>query len=125
MKYERPLQYGETVRVHKNLNTGKWSVSARIPKKGFQVVAHLDTVTIHNARPKVSLKGVQRIRTNKVRSVVARIQGTYMGTNIDTSRTTTIHYNPYRNENFTYTDGTTYTGSDVAIFGDCLSHFNI
>ena len=125
MKYARQPILGETVRVHKNLNTGKWSVSARIPKKGFQVIAHLDTVTIHNAIPKVSIKGVQRIREKQVRSVVARIEGTYIGTDIDTSSTATIHYNPYRNENFTYTDGTIYTGSSVATFHSASTHFNI
>lgn len=125
MKYARQPITGKTVRVHKNLNTGKWSVSARIPKKGFQVIAHLDTVTIHNAIPKVSLKGVQRIRKNNVRSVVARIEGTYIGTNIDTAANTAIHYNPYRHENFTFTDGTIYTGSSVATFHSASSHFNI
>tara|TARA_R100000808_G_scaffold13906_2_gene33322 strand:- start:15417 stop:15794 length:378 start_codon:yes stop_codon:yes gene_type:complete len=125
MKYARKPITGETVRVHKNLNTGKWSVSARIPKKGFQVIAHLDTVTIHNAIPKVSIKGVQRIREKQVRSVVARIEGTFIGTNIDTAASTAIYYNPYRNENFTYTDGTIYKGSSVGTFHSAASHFNI
>ena len=116
-KYARSLIKGETIRVHKNLNNGKWSISARIPKKGFQVVAHLDSVNLLNVKPIVSIKGVDRIRVRKVRAVVAKIEGIYTTSNVNKEvGTTKISFNPYKSYDFFYDCGTIFKFSIAAKF---------
>ena len=115
-KYARPLIKGETIRVHKNLNNGKWSVSARIPKKGFQVVAHLDSVNLLNVKPIVSVKGVDRIRVRKVRAVVAKIEGIYTTNSVKVD-SIKIGFNPYNSYNFyTLYSGGKFKGANAAKF---------
>tara|TARA_R100000458_G_scaffold16764_1_gene14416 strand:- start:690 stop:1064 length:375 start_codon:yes stop_codon:yes gene_type:complete len=123
MKYKRKLIEGETVRVHKNLNNGKWSISARIPKKGFQVVAHLDTVTLLNVTPKISQAGIKRIRTKKVRAVVAYLEGTFTFNNVS-ALSIGVFFNPYKNTHFVSTRGE-FTTANLAHFAPNSSHFTI
>jgi len=124
MKYKRELIDGEEIRVHKNLNNGKWSVSARIPKKGFQVVAHLDTVNVINAIPKISLATLKRIKTRNIRNVCAHIQGFY--TTINSGQLDIkVSYNPYRNDNFTLENGEIFVRSNHAHFAKNASNFTI
>jgi hypothetical protein len=126
MKYARPLIENETVRVHKNLNNGKWTIRARVHGKGFQVMAHVDNVTILNPTPKVSIPGVARIISNQVRAVVACIEGTYCtkaGT-YGLMEHVDVRYNPYRNSQFTTTNGI-FKAAKVAVFEANNPHFTI
>ena len=124
MIYERELIKGELVRVHKNLNTGKWTVSAKIPGKSWQPVKSLDNITLHDASPIVSLSGVNRIRNKNSREVIAKIEGYYIS---NTSKTTdySVHFNPFRSEDFTLENGTVYHNSNYAYFTSDCGHFYI
>jgi hypothetical protein len=99
MKYKRTPIIGETVRVHKNLNNGKWSVSGRVKGKGFQVIAHLDSVSLGNAIPKISKAGIHKVRANGVRRVCAYMQGEYKGT-YGKDYGSRVSFNPYQNDHF-------------------------
>lgn len=131
MKYARPLIDGEPIRVHKNLNNGKWSVSAKIQGKGFQVVAHLDSVVVLNPTPKINFNGVGRIRDRQRRAVVAQIEGTYSTIKRPLLATGDIvSYNPYRSQHFTQrtphlNNETIFTGSKIGVFAQDEPHFTI
>lgn len=141
-------EYGTRVQVHKNLlrqlhgKSDQWTIRVYIKGKGWRNACHVETCTLTNAVPIASAAGAARIRCNAKldptaqgrcterkgqREVVARIEGILsdeclvadsVNTELDS-----VHYNPWRSDDFTYADGTTYVGSAVAYFPLIESHF--
>tara|TARA_R100000084_G_C4612050_1_gene128623 strand:+ start:426 stop:791 length:366 start_codon:yes stop_codon:yes gene_type:complete len=118
------LQEGQKVRVHFNLRTKKWVVSTKVEGK-WKKQGDYEQVALVNAIPCTSLKGAERIRRNKSREVIARIEGNYINVNsIDkTSLIHEVHYNPYKSEHFTYQNGSIYSGSDTCYFPANVGYF--
>jgi len=121
---ERPsVNTGDRVRVYKNLTTGKWSITVKVPGKGWRLSRHADTVVILNAVPHCSTAGAARIRRTRSREVVARIEGTLVNVDASTCSGTPIRYNPFRSDHFTTPDGDTFTGCREAHFPLKAGHF--
>ena len=116
---------GDPVRVHKNLNTGTWSLQVKVKGKGWRVACHPDRVTLRDAIPVCSAAGAARIRARSRRAVVASISGILVSIDQDhpIQGAQSIHYNPFRSDDFTYQDGTTYTGSTLAHFPSACPSF--
>ena len=121
LKYARQPIQGEPVRVYKNLNNGRWSLQARIAGKSWQVITHLDAVSLRNPKPVISLTKLAQIRREQRKTVCAYIEGTYSQDLLDAC--TEVHYNPYRAKDFTYTDGAIFKGASVATFSPNCGHF--
>ena len=115
MKYAREIKPDEHVRVHKNLNTGRWTVCAKVPGKSWQAIKSVGQITIKNAVPIVSLSGLERLRRNKSREVIAKIEGFYVDDNYNTTDTS-IHFNPYRSDDFTTRTGEVFKQANKAYF---------
>jgi len=114
------------VRVHYNLRTHVWSISIKVPGKGWRVADHRESVTLRHARPVVSRAGVDRIRAKQSREVVARIEGTigYYSKPIDEPvEGRRVRFNPYRSYDFTFDTGEAYTGSTRAYFPSGVGYF--
>lgn len=94
---------GERVRIHFNLHTHLWSVTAlEGPQKG-RVVAHLENCSLENCRFIVSAAGRARVLRDHCRAVHAWVEGTFaeISEPVDAVGFT---YNPYRGESFTRRD---------------------
>lgn len=109
---------GQRVYAYKNLTRGCWSLKALDgPNKG-KVIAHLDTLTLRDASPKVSAAQVRWMREHKSRLVCAGIVGTFNGeaASLWGAR---VRFSPFTRDDFYLpdNDGATYTGSRFAVFG--------
>lgn len=125
-----PIQLGTPLQVYKNLTTGTWSAKARVPhpKTGKLVWRKIwggDSITLARCTPKTSEKGAARIRSKNSREVVAWITGEFVSFSGDHSEGLfkSVHYNPFRRDDFHGLDGATYTGSTLAVFPANSSHF--
>jgi hypothetical protein len=103
-------------RVHFNLRTGAWVIRLKTAK-GWRKASDARECTITHATPVVSTSGVTRIRAQKQREVIACIAGLFQSyTSTPDACAEHIHFNPYRRHDFHQRDGTSYVGSNVAIF---------
>lgn len=127
-----PPAIGTPVRVHFNLRTGLWSISAKTPK-GWRVVHHAPTLSLRNCTPVVSIAGIKRVRRLKRRNVVASIAGTLEGLGLEGGASPAdialggyrrIRFNPYAADTFTTlvdwpprrTVTLPWTGADMVVF---------
>ena len=130
------LPTGTLVRVHKNLNRQKaghreqWSVCVKIAGKGWRLHHHAETVTLTDATPIVSHKGVDRIRAKQSREVVAKIEGTLAAGELRNSQwleavdMVTVHFNPFRAYDFTKNNTESiFKYASVAYFPAQSAHF--
>lgn len=99
VKQFRPAAIGERVRVHKNLQNGRWTIRTRNSAGAWSVAEYRDEITLSDATPKASEAGARRINRNGKRSVVACIEGT-LESCAPTSDGVEIHYNPFRRADF-------------------------
>ena len=104
MKFEtikgRTLQVGQRVEVYFNLHKHVFSIR---DKETGLVVAHADTVTLYDARFRVSEAGRQRVLREKRKNVHALIEGNFVGAGAvleDTSKAQQAYYNPYTVDSF-------------------------
>jgi hypothetical protein len=104
MKFEtvkgRTLQVGQRVEVYFNLHKHVFSIR---DKETGLVVAHADTVTLYDARFRVSEAGRQRVLHEKRKNVHALIEGNFVGAGAvleDTSEAPQAYYNPYTVDSF-------------------------
>ena len=124
MRYARPVQIGETVRVHKNLSNGRWVICARVAGKSWQAIQYADAIELADVTPVVSVKSVDRIRKSGDREVVAKIQGIYLGTGNGSKLPIEVRYNPFVNVNF-YTESGDFAGSSRAVFHPQEGRFTV
>lgn len=85
---------GQPVRVHRNLNNGRWSITYQ-----GKVVAHAEALRLHGVVFVVHHRGRERAKAAKVRSVHAWAEGTF--TSRQTGYTSTIvTYHPFLHQGF-------------------------
>jgi len=119
MKINRyKVNAGDKVRVHRNLNTGAWAISIKIPGKGWSVANNqIKECSISNATPITSEKGAVRIQSKGHREVIAKIEGTFIGLHCEPiSDAATVHYNPFKSSDFHWNNGDVFTGSNIVSF---------
>lgn len=92
---------GTPARVHFNLHTRLWSVSAlRGPNRG-RVIATVTAIALSDCRFVVSAAGRQRVLRKHQRAVHAWITGTVLDTDDPPpAHAIEVSYNPYRSEHF-------------------------
>ena len=112
---------GQKIQVYKNLTTGNWSVRTKTAK-GWRLNGHYEELTVANATPRTSKCGATRIRSTKSREVVAWIDCEFVSFETTGSKIE-VHYNPYRQFDFHYTDGSSFTGCKVAHFPPKSNYF--
>lgn len=76
--YRRPPLPDEEVRVHRNLNTGGWSVLARVPGRGWRVIARLTYVALRDVSFVCREGGAHRALRTGQRNVHAFAQGRWV-----------------------------------------------
>lgn len=115
-----PALIGTRMRVHFNLHTHLWSVTALTGPNSGRVIANVDNITLANAEFKVSAKGRDRSHRLRKRTVHAWVVGVVVSVNtdLDLSRRERVTYNPApdRAPNFTASDGTPVLHADYADF---------
>ena len=119
MKINRyKVNTGDKVRVHRNLNTGAWAISIKIPGKGWSVANNqIKECSIANATPITSEKGAVRIQSKGHREVIAKIEGVFLGLHCEPiSDAATVHYNPFKSSDFHWDNGDVFTGSNIVSF---------
>lgn len=111
------VREGDIVFAYKNLTRGCWSLKALSgPRKG-RVVAHLDTLTLHGASPKVSAAQLAWMRAHGSRLVCAGIIGAYAGEHAALWGAR-IRFAPFERDGFFYPDtGGAFEGAPVVTFG--------
>lgn len=116
---------GVRVKVHFNLHTHTWSITAMSGEHAGRVVANADTVTLTDVTFKVSSKGRERCHRLGKRTVHAWVVGVVLSVNepADTSRLVKVTYspNPTRPASFTTVDGRPIGAAPRATFARCLS----
>jgi len=102
----------------------------KIAGKGWRLSHHAERVTLTDATPIVSHKGVDRIRAKQSREVVAKIEGTIVAdgsTDVEWLQavdTVTVHFNPFRAYDFTKNNTESiFTYASVAYFPAQSAHF--
>ena len=107
--------------VYYNLHKHLWSIKALEGDSKGKVIARLNTVLLHNPKPKVSEAGRQRVIREQKKNVHAGIIGEWgelFPLPTDTNARE-ITYNPYKYSSFVYKDNEEeYTGSSVALLGN-------
>lgn len=94
------------VEVYRNLHKGKWSIRAVEGKYKGKVVYVCEEVKLINCEFKVSEKGREWVRENKVKKVHAVVRGNLINLKLndeELDRCTSeneIYYNPYLTEQF-------------------------
>jgi hypothetical protein len=84
---------GEQVFVYRNLHRDCWSVRS---KKTGLVIAHVQGLTLHDAKFKVSEAGRQRVLREQKKNVHAGIEGRLQRHQSYLSPASEVTYNPYR-----------------------------
>ena len=103
-----------TVRVHRNLHRGDWSVTV----KG-KVVAHVEAITLRDVTFRVSQAMRSRVLERKQRGVHAWAQGEVSDADLNALPAQPITYNPYRSDRFVVTStGVPVTRCDFVRFTD-------
>ena len=112
------INHGDTVRVHRNLNTGAWAISVKISGKGWRVANNqIAECSIANASPITSEAGAVRVQSKGHREVIAKIEGTFIGMHCEAMNDAgTVHYNPFKSSDFHWSDGQVFAGSDIVSF---------
>jgi hypothetical protein len=95
----RLLHYGQTVQVYKNLNRDCFSIR---DKKTGLVIAYASSVTLREAKFKVSAAGRLRVIRSGIRSVHGYVEGEFEAADLATpsSLVNTAYYNPFKTEHF-------------------------
>mgnify|MGYP006273499577 CR=1 FL=1 len=110
---------GRKVRVHRNLHTGGYSISVR-----GRVKAHVDSVTLCNAKFVVRPSGQARARREQVKNVHAFVEGTITDLIETVPEDFEVHgtwipwrfsYNPYKNDTFVLGKDTPLTTALVVL----------
>ena len=107
----RAVTVGDYVRVHRNLNNGRWVVTATTGAYKGLVVAYADTVALDDVTTKVSAAGQARVAAGGHRDVHAWLLGTLStptAEDLDARRVVT--YRPHIAPEFIYAD----TGDHIA-----------
>ena len=127
MTTKNTLEIGQTVRVHKNLHTGLWSIRSKIRNdKGrlqWKVLDSRERVTLTDCTPVVSVKGSERIRRNECREVVACIEGTLATDTTGAADLMIITYNPFRSDVFHTASGREFKSCAMARFAPSAPYF--
>lgn len=112
----RTVSTGDKVRIYRNLNNKKWSVRAMNGEFKNKVVAHLDTVTLVDAKFIVSEASRQRVCTEKRKNVHAYAQGIIESFSAieATECSDFITYDPYRSGFFCHEDALDNTIDEAA-----------
>lgn len=93
--------------VYFNLHKKVWSIKALEGPDRGRVIQHADSVTLYDARPRVSQAGRRRVIREQRKNVHAGIVGQLMESQWKTpERACKITYNPYKYETFVYTHKT-------------------
>lgn len=112
------LAIDQKVYVYRNLHKQCWSVRDCKTKR---VVAHLDCLTLRNAKFKVSEAGRQRVLREKKKNVHAGVQGCFQsGAGIlhlyDDSKFKRVRYDPYKRGDFYLQNGRGINESSRVVF---------
>lgn len=114
----RTLDGSGTVRVYRNLHTGKWSIRAVGGPDAGRVLGHALFLTLTDAAFIVSAAGNRRVREERVKNVHAYVQGVIVPDFADCSRWTAVTYNPYKFTSFVRReDHEPVTAADFVILG--------
>ena len=92
------------VRVYYNLNRNCLSV---IDKTTRLVIKYVAAISLTNVKFIVSQKGIERIRRNKRRAVIAFVEGdvvAWHGMCFDDKPLSLVKFNPYQYDAFVYAD---------------------
>lgn len=95
----RYLNVGQTVKVYRNLNNGRYSI---MDCTTGLVLAHADCLELTNVRFIIRKGGLQKARVTGVRNVHAFAEGIFSGADVkkDTSIWEEFTYNPFQTNNF-------------------------
>jgi hypothetical protein len=104
MDSTQAVAIGRKVRVHFNLHTHLWSVTARDGAERGRVIAHEPAFALTNATFVVSEAGRQRVLREKCRAVHAWVEGFVAPVTELTPNAVGFTYNPYRSGSFTRRD---------------------
>ena len=112
----RTLKVGDLVKVHRNLNNGLWSVTAKTGEHKNKVVHHCASISLSDVKFVVSAAGRARVIKEKRKNVhawcvgvVTSLDDTY---NIKES-CKQVTYDPYK-------FGFFYAADDVCCDGSCI-----
>jgi hypothetical protein len=112
------MTIGQRVRVHFNLHTYLWSVTAMDGPDRGRVIAHQSECALIRCKFIVSEAGRQRVLRNRCRLVHAWVEGfvTPLDEPLDAAE---FSYNPYRDSTFTRRDtgAALHTASRVWFIG--------
>lgn len=100
MRFKRDIQIGETVKVYRNLHTGKISVLGKT-RVGWRVIQHVDAITLLSANFLVNERGRQEVLRTKQKGVHAFVVGV-VGAPPKNLTTCHVTYNPYKYSSFVY-----------------------
>jgi len=105
----------ERVRVHFNLHTHLWSITAMDGERRGRVVAHYDGFALTGCRLIVSQAGRNRVLAQRCRLVHAWVEGLAAPFSYPPTGAVGFTYNPYRAATFTRRD----TGAAIESAARC------
>lgn len=112
------MNKGQRVRIYYNLRKHCLSV---MDKKTGLVIAHCDAINLENVKFIVSQAGLQRVRRNKRKSVIAFVEGDFTFSNgekvIDNPSWTTVYFNPYTVDQFMIGDQAIFEADRCYVIG--------
>tara|TARA_R110000824_G_scaffold118090_1_gene270236 strand:- start:15 stop:329 length:315 start_codon:yes stop_codon:yes gene_type:complete len=93
-------------------------------KKTGLVVTHCDAINLENVKFIVSKAGLQRVRRNKRKSVIAFVEGDFAFSNgekaIDNPEWTTAYFNPYKVDQFMVGDKAIHEANRCYVLGKTI-----
>jgi hypothetical protein len=109
-KLQNPdLKKFHNVKVYRNLRNGLWSV---MDTETRRVLGYAKEIMLMNATFPVSAKGVQRIREDRRKRVVAFVQGLFLGYYSDMECGAAVQFNPYKWDRFVDAHGHPVQGAE-------------
>lgn len=115
------VDVGQRVRVYYNLRKHCLSV---MDKKTGLVIAHCDAINLDNVKFIVSKAGLQRVRRNKRKSVIAFVEGDFALSEgekvIENPKWTTAYFNPYKVDQFMVGDQAIHEASRCYVLGKTI-----
>jgi hypothetical protein len=110
IKTQNPvLKKFHNVKVYRNLRNGLWSV---MDTETRRVLGYTSEITLMNATFRVSAKGIQRIRDERRKRVVAFVQGLFLGYYSDMECGAPVQFNPYKWDRFVDCHGHPVQGAE-------------
>lgn len=97
---DREIEFGQTLKVYRNLNNSIFSVVATTGIFKNNSVAHADSICLNYVTFKISEPSRLRACKEKVRYVHAWAAGTIENDSIPDVKLAAISYNPFHNSSF-------------------------